>query len=85
MSGRRDAARNIQMELEALAATTSSCAGPLTVVNRARGNLDEAFRWAERAIDQRDPQVIGLKTTSLFENLRSDPRYPALLRRMYLA
>jgi hypothetical protein len=84
MSGRRDAARNIQMELEALAATTSSCAGPLTVV-RARGNLDEAFRWAERAIDQRDPQVIGLKTTSLFENLRSDPRYPALLRRMYLA
>jgi hypothetical protein len=49
------------------------------------GNLDEAFRWADRAIEQRDPQVLGLKSTPLFENLRSDPRYPALLRRMNLA
>jgi hypothetical protein len=54
-------------------------------VNSVLGNLDEAFRWADRAIEQRDPQVLGLKSTPLFENLRSDPRYPALLRRMNLA
>jgi serine/threonine protein kinase/tetratricopeptide (TPR) repeat protein len=84
MTGHRDAARGIVAELEAMAGATSSVAGPLTVVNSALGNLDEAFRWADRAIDQRDQQVIGLKTTPFFENLRSDPRYPALLQRMSL-
>jgi serine/threonine protein kinase/tetratricopeptide (TPR) repeat protein len=84
MTGRRDAARGILVELEAMAAKTPSAAGPLTVVNSALGNLDEAFRWADRAIDQRDQQVIGLKNTPMFESLRSDPRYPALLRRMNL-
>jgi tetratricopeptide (TPR) repeat protein len=85
MTGRRDAARGILVELEAMAAKTNSLAGPLTVVNCALGNLDDAFQWADRAIDQRDQQVLGLKNTPLFENLRSDPRYPALLRRMNLA
>jgi TolB-like protein/Tfp pilus assembly protein PilF/predicted Ser/Thr protein kinase len=85
MTGRRDAARGILVELEAMAAKTNSLAGPITVVNCALGDLDEAFQWAERAIDQRDQQVLGLKNTPLFENLRSDPRYPALLRRMNLA
>jgi serine/threonine-protein kinase len=85
MSGRRDAARGVRTELEALASKTSSAAGPLTIVNCALGNLDEAFEWADRAIDQRDPQVIGLKSTPMFENLRSDARYPVLLRRMNLA
>ncbi len=85
LTGRQDLARGVQVELEAMAAKTSSAAGPLVIANCALGNLDEAFEWADRAIDQRDPQVIGLKTTPLFENLRSDPRYPALLRRMNLA
>jgi TolB-like protein/Tfp pilus assembly protein PilF len=83
ITGRTDAARGILAELEAMAGTTA-CAGPLTIVNCGLGNLDEAFRWADRAIDQRDQQVIGLKNTPMFENLRSDPRYPALLRRMNL-
>jgi serine/threonine-protein kinase len=85
MTGRTDAARGVLAELEAMAAKTPSSAGPLTIVNCVLGNLDEAFRWADRAIDQRDQQVLGLKCTPLFENLRSDPRYPALLRRMNLA
>jgi hypothetical protein len=54
-------------------------------VVRGPGNLDAAFRWADRAIEQRDQQVLGLESTPMFENLRSDPRYPALLRRMNLA
>ncbi len=85
VAGRRDATLGILTELEAMAATTYSAAGPLTIVNCVLGNLDDAFGWADRAIDQRDPQVLGLKTTPLFENLRSDPRYPALLQRMNLA
>ena len=85
LTGRRDAAQGVLAELEAMAGTTSSSAGPLTIVNSVLGSLDEAFRWADRAIDQRDPQVVGLKCTPVFESLRSDSRYPALLRRMNLA
>ncbi len=85
LAGSRDRALGVRTELEALAATTYSAAGPLTIVNCVLGNLDEAFQWAAQAIEQRDAQVIGLKSTPMFENLRSDPRYPALLRRMNLA
>jgi serine/threonine-protein kinase len=84
MTGRTDAARGVLGELEAMAAKTYSVAGPLTIVNCALGNLDEAFQWADRAIDQRDQQLLGLKSTPLYENLRSDPRYPTLLQRMNL-
>jgi eukaryotic-like serine/threonine-protein kinase len=85
LAGRRDAALGVRTELETMAATTYSAAGPLTIVNCVLANLDEAFKWASRAIDQRDPQVLGLKSTPLFEPLRSDSRYPALLQRMNLA
>jgi hypothetical protein len=85
MTGHTDAARGVLGELEAMAAKIYSVAGPLTIVNCALGNLDEAFQWADRAIDQRDQQLLGLKSTPLYENLRSDPRYPALLHRMNLA
>jgi serine/threonine-protein kinase len=85
LTGRRDAAQGIVAELEAMAGTTSSTAGPLTIVNCALGNVDEAARWADRAIDQRDVQVLGLKSTPLFENLRSHARYPSLLVKMNLA
>jgi serine/threonine-protein kinase len=84
LAGRDDAAQGVLKELEAIAAKTNSAVGPLTVVNCVLGNLNEAFQCAERAIDQHDPQLIGLKCTPLFERLRSDPRYPALLRRMNL-
>jgi eukaryotic-like serine/threonine-protein kinase len=85
LAGRRDRARSLQVELEAMAATAYSADGPLTIVNCVLGNLDEAVQRAERAIDQRDPQVLGLMTTALFESLRSHPSYPALPQRMNLA
>lgn len=44
---------------------------------------DHAFRWLEKAIDQRDLDVT-LLWDSPFQPLRSDPRFPILLRRMKL-
>jgi tetratricopeptide (TPR) repeat protein len=48
------------------------------------GDKDHAFEWLEKAIDQRDLDVT-LQWDSPYESLRSDPRFPALLRRMQLA
>lgn len=48
------------------------------------GEKDRAFEWLQRAIDQQDLDTT-LLWDSFYEVLRSDPRFPALLRRMNLA
>ena len=49
----------------------------------AAGDHAEALDWLERAFDVRDPQSLGIGT-SIFDSLRSEPRYQSLLRRIGL-
>jgi tetratricopeptide (TPR) repeat protein len=49
-----------------------------------RGESDKSFEWLERAYKQRDPGLPEIKSNPLFKNLRHDPRYAALLKRMRL-
>lgn len=46
------------------------------------GEIDEAFRWLERAWELRDPGMTDIKVDPLLEPLRSEPRYRELLARM---
>jgi len=85
VAGRTSAAREILAELKIIAAKSYAGAGAVALVHCLLGDLDEAARWAERAIEQRDPQVLGIKTTPAYANLRADSRYPALLAKMNLA
>ena len=48
------------------------------------GNKDRAFQWLNRAIDDRQGWVTFIKAEPLLDNLRSDPRFDDLLRRMNL-
>jgi tetratricopeptide (TPR) repeat protein len=48
------------------------------------GEKDQAFAWLERAYELRDPGITWLKIDIAFRNLRGDPRYHALLRKMKL-
>ena len=48
----------------------------------ALGKKDEALRWLEIAYRQRDPWMLLLKTEAGFDDLRSDPRFQDLMRRM---
>jgi len=43
---------------------------------------DEAFLWLERARQEHAPWFAYVKVSPWFDNLRSDPRYYDLLRRM---
>ena len=45
---------------------------------------DEAFGWIEKALEERSPWLIQIKTDPQFENLRSDPRFKEVLRRVGL-
>jgi TolB-like protein/Flp pilus assembly protein TadD len=49
-----------------------------------RGEKDEAFAWLDRAYAQRDGGLSFIKCDPLVANLRGDPRFGALLRRLGL-
>ena len=49
-----------------------------------RGEPDHAFEWLERASAQRDSGLVFIKGDPALKNLRSDPRYTALLNKMRL-
>lgn len=49
------------------------------------GQRDLRFEWLERAVEARDLNVATLGQDPLFDNLRSDARFPDLLRRVGLA
>jgi TolB-like protein/DNA-binding winged helix-turn-helix (wHTH) protein/tetratricopeptide (TPR) repeat protein len=49
-----------------------------------RGESDKSFEWLEHAYQQRDPGMPEIKTDPLFKNLRHDPRYTELLKKMRL-
>jgi hypothetical protein len=48
------------------------------------GDFYEAFRWLDKAYDQRVPMLVWVKSGIAWEHLRNDPRYHSLLRKMNL-
>jgi TolB-like protein len=46
------------------------------------GNSDQVFDWLEKALEERDSQIVALKVEPVFERLHSDPRYQNLLKRI---
>ena len=54
----------------------------LAAVYAALGDEDEAFRILDKAVEERNSLLVFFKEDPSFENLRSDPRWKALLRRM---
>jgi hypothetical protein len=54
-------------------------------INARLGNRDEAFRWLEKACDERSLWIAKLKADPELDSLHSDPRFSNLLRRIGLA
>ena len=53
-------------------------------VHAARGDVDEAFRWLERAFERRDTGLARAKTNPSLRALHDDARWATLLERMGL-
>ncbi len=77
-------ARALLARLHAAAEQTYIPASCFAWIHLGLGELDEAFAWMNRAIDQRDPMMTPIKSYEFFDPLRSDPRFAVLLRKMNL-
>jgi adenylate cyclase len=53
-------------------------------VQAYRGEINDAFKWLDRAYRQHDPGLNFAKTDWFLAKLRGDPRYKAFLRKMNL-
>lgn len=53
-------------------------------VYAARGEVNEAFEWLERAYAQQDGGLVEMKPEPVFRSLHGDPRWAAFLKRMGL-
>jgi serine/threonine protein kinase/tetratricopeptide (TPR) repeat protein len=71
-------------EARALEARTYVPAEGVAAIYAGLGDLDAAFRWINRAIDTRGVGLIFLAAESMYDTLRSDPRYPAVVQRIGL-
>ncbi len=48
------------------------------------GQKDQAFKWLEKAYEERDFWITFIKVAPYFDSLRSDPRFKILLKKMNL-
>jgi len=56
----------------------------LAILHSELGDLDPAFEHLDAAIEARDPALLYLAVAPQFDDLRTDPRFPARLARMGL-
>jgi adenylate cyclase len=54
----------------------------MAIIYTSLGDRDQAFKWLNKAIEQRFPPLIYLQVNPIWDNLRSDPRFAELLRKV---
>jgi hypothetical protein len=46
------------------------------------GDTDKAISWLERGLEQRDTKMVFLKVDPRWNNVRSDPRFVEIFKKM---
>jgi TolB-like protein/DNA-binding winged helix-turn-helix (wHTH) protein/Tfp pilus assembly protein PilF len=82
VSGKKREAIMVLERLRKMSKTMYVSAFTFAIVHVGLGQKDQAFRWLQKAYDERVPELIFLKVDPRFDSLRSDPRFEDLLRRM---
>ncbi len=84
LAGRRDEAAAMLERITLRAVNDYISPVSIAYICTTMGDKDRAFENLDRAIYDRDPSILGLKSNPIFESLRNDDRYHAIMRKMQL-
>lgn len=84
VAGKRAEALAIVNELEARYARREATGQDVAWVHAGLGDRDRTFEWLEKDFQQRSGLLPQVTWQFVFDDLRSDPRYADLMRRMGL-
>jgi TolB-like protein/tetratricopeptide (TPR) repeat protein len=85
LSGDHASARGILAQLEARSREVYIPCTCFAIVHLGLGEHEQALDWLEKACAQREMTLITLKMHPIYEALRNEPRFQAVLRRLGLA
>jgi serine/threonine-protein kinase len=85
VTGKKAEARAVLAELEKLSKHHHVSPCLMAFIHIGLGQKDEAFRWLARAYQERSAWLVYARVDPKYDDLRSDPRFADLLRRLGLA
>jgi serine/threonine-protein kinase len=80
--GRKDEARIVLEKLLKLSKERFVPSSHIAMLYNGLGEREETFAWLDRAIEQRDPKLTFLKVEPKWNNLRGDPRFQEIMKRV---
>lgn len=83
--GRREEALLLLEDLLQMAEKGQAFAHPVASAYVALDDREEAFRWFDRAVEERTSWLTSLRVEPRFDHLHGDPRFRRLLERVGLA
>ncbi len=83
VAGRRADAVAIAKELESKFSKKRSLAQLVATVYVGLGDKETAFKWLEKALDEKE-DLAGIRWTPALDSLQDDPRFGSILARMGL-
>jgi len=85
LAGKRAQAVEMLEELEERQRTVYIPPSDLAQIHVTLGNVDEAFRWLERAVEVRDADLFMTRVWPVWDPIRNDPRFDELLHQLNLS
>ncbi|MFI5097668.1 MAG: winged helix-turn-helix domain-containing protein [Candidatus Acidiferrales bacterium] len=83
-SGNVSETRDVLLRLHGMARERYVPPSSFAWIHLGLGEIDKAFAWLGRAVDECDQLMMPIKTYGFLDPIRSDPRFAVLLRRMNL-
>jgi len=84
ISGRRGALNRLLNNLERVSRQRHVPPDVMAYLYESLGDKESAFVWLQKAYDEHNHEIVGLKTDLMWDGLRSDPRFEDLVRRVGL-
>ena len=84
LSGNKTEARALLKRLHDISARGYVPPTSFAWIHLGLGEIDSAFDWLNRAVDECDQYMMPIKSYRFFDPIRADPRFQALLRKMNL-